>query len=68
MRMLKTDEDVPHSTAEMCLNLWYFTDFTGIAVRIAVKAYALRGSDVTLIDLRVRLSRPGVFVGGVLVR
>jgi hypothetical protein len=45
MRVLKTDEDVPHSTAEVCLNLWYLTDFTGFAVRIAGKAYALRGTD-----------------------
>ena len=45
MRKLKTDEDVPHSSAEICLNLWHFTDLRGIAVRIAGKAYALRGSD-----------------------
>ena len=45
MRIIKTDEDVLHSTAEMCLNLWYFVDDSGIVVRIAGKAYALRGSD-----------------------
>jgi hypothetical protein len=45
MRFLQTDEDMPHSDAEICLNLWYFTDFTGFAVRIAGKAYALRGTD-----------------------
>jgi hypothetical protein len=45
MRQIKTDEDVLHSTAELCLNLWYFVDDSGIVVRIAGKAYALRGSD-----------------------
>ena len=45
MRVLKTGEDVPHSTAEVCLNLWYFVDDSGIVIRIAGKAYALRGTD-----------------------
>ena len=45
MRYIKTDEDVPHSAAELCLNLWYFVDDSGIVVRIAGKAYALRGSE-----------------------
>jgi hypothetical protein len=45
MRQIKTDRDVPHSTAEVCLNLWYFVDDTGIVLRTAGKAYALAGSD-----------------------
>jgi hypothetical protein len=45
MRTIKTDEDVLHSSAELCLNLWYFVDDSGIVVRIAGKAYALRGTD-----------------------
>jgi hypothetical protein len=45
MRIVKTDQDVPHSTAELCFNLWYFFDDSGIVLRIAGKAYALRGSD-----------------------
>lgn len=45
MRQIKTDRDVAHSTAEVCLNLWYFVDDTGVVIRTAGKAYALAGSD-----------------------
>ena len=45
MRTLSTTQDVPHSTAEICLNLWYYVDQTGIVLRLAGKAYALLGSD-----------------------
>lgn len=47
MRIFKTDKDVPHSSAEICLNLWYFVDDSRIVLRIAGKAYALQGSDET---------------------
>lgn len=45
MRHVSTNQDVPHSTAEICLNLWYYVDQTGIVLRLAGKAYALAGSD-----------------------
>lgn len=45
MRQLSTNQDVPHSAAEICLNLWYYVDHTGVVLRLAGKAYALSGSD-----------------------
>jgi hypothetical protein len=45
MRHIPTDQDVLHSEAEVCLNLWYFVDDTGVVLRIAGKAYALTGTD-----------------------
>lgn len=45
MRHLSANQDVPHSTAEICLNLWYYVDQSGIVLRLAAKAYALSGSD-----------------------
>ena len=36
---------VDDTGAEICLNLWYFPDQQGIVLRIAAKAYALKGSD-----------------------
>jgi len=45
MRNIPTNQDVPHSSAEICLNLWFFVDDTGFVLRLAGKAYALRGTD-----------------------
>jgi len=45
MLYIKSSQDVPHSAAEICLNLWYFVDDTGIVIRLAGKAYALTGTD-----------------------
>jgi hypothetical protein len=45
MRKIITRQEVPHSTAEICLNLWYFADETGLVLRLAAKAYALSGTD-----------------------
>jgi len=45
MRHLSTNQDVPHSTAEICLNLWYYVDDSGVVLRLAGKAYALSGTD-----------------------
>lgn len=45
MRTLPTKRDVLHSEAEVCLNLWYFVDDSGIVLRLAGKAYALTGTD-----------------------
>lgn len=45
MRQLSTNQDVPHSAAEICLNLWYYVDHSGVVLRLAGKAYALSGSD-----------------------
>ncbi len=39
--MAKVDD----TGAEICLNLWFYGDDTGIVQRIAGKAYALKGSD-----------------------
>lgn len=36
---------VSHQDAEICLNCWYFTDDTGVVLRLAAKAYALTGTD-----------------------
>lgn len=36
---------ISHDDAEICLNCWYFTDDTGIVLRLAAKAYALTGTD-----------------------
>lgn len=41
----KTIRSIPHTDAELCVNLWYFTDSTGVVLRIAAKAYALTGTD-----------------------
>lgn len=45
MRYLPTNRDVPHSSAEVCLNLWFFVDDSGIVLRLAGKAYALAGTE-----------------------
>src|SRR5690349_15060545 len=45
MRYIPTGQDVAHSTAEICLNLWYFVDDSGIILRLAGKAYALTGTE-----------------------
>jgi len=44
MNHLSTVRDVPHSNAEICLNLWFFVSTTGIITRLAGKAYALTGT------------------------
>ena len=36
---------VAGNDAEVVVNLWYFTDQTGVILRIAARAYTLRGSD-----------------------
>jgi hypothetical protein len=36
---------ISHRDAEICLNCWYFTDSTGVVLRIAAKGYALTGTD-----------------------
>jgi hypothetical protein len=45
MELIPTDQDVLHSDAEICLNLWYYVDESGIVLRLAGKAYALAGSE-----------------------
>lgn len=45
MRTIPTSQDILHSGAEICVNLWCFVDDTGIVLRIAAKAYALTGTD-----------------------
>jgi hypothetical protein len=45
MRYIPTIRDVPHSSAEICLNLWFFVDDSGIVLRLAGKAYALVGTE-----------------------
>jgi hypothetical protein len=45
MRYIPAIQDVPHSSAEICLNLWYFVDDSGIVLRLAGKAYALTGEE-----------------------
>jgi hypothetical protein len=45
MLQIRSNRDVPHSEAEVCLNLWYFVDDTGFVIRLAGKAYALAGSE-----------------------
>jgi hypothetical protein len=45
MLFIPTKSDVPHSSAEICLNLWYFVDDSGIVLRLAGKAYALTGTE-----------------------
>lgn len=37
--------DIPDAESEVCLNLWYFVDQTGVTIRLAAKAYALRGDE-----------------------
>ncbi len=44
-RNVKTQQSVPHTEAEVCLNCWYFVDATGVVLRLAAKAYALAGTD-----------------------
>lgn len=41
----KAAESVPHDEAELCINAWYYTDHMRVVMRLAVKVYALRGSD-----------------------
>ncbi len=45
MNFIQTSRDIPHSSAEICLNLWYFVDDSGVVLRLAGKAYALTGTD-----------------------
>ena len=45
MNFVASTRDVIHSAAEVCLNLWYFVDDSGVVLRLAGKAYALTGSD-----------------------
>ena len=45
MQYIQTDQDVLHSEAEICLNLWYFAGESGIVLRLAGKAYALTGTE-----------------------
>ena len=45
MKLSPTNRDVPHSSHEICLNLWYFADESGVVLRIAGKAYALVGTE-----------------------
>lgn len=40
-----TSLSVTDADAEICLNTWFFVDSTGMVIRIAAKAYALKGSD-----------------------
>ena len=40
-----TSHSVTDAGAEICLNTWFFVDSTGMVIRIAAKAYALKGSD-----------------------
>ncbi len=40
-----THSSVPHSDAEICVNVWHFVDETGMVMTLAAKAYALRGTD-----------------------
>jgi hypothetical protein len=40
-----THSSVPHSEAEICVNVWHFVDETGMVMMLAAKAYALKGTD-----------------------
>jgi hypothetical protein len=40
-----TSLSVTDTDAEICLNTWFFVDSTGMVIRIASKAYALKGTD-----------------------
>ena len=40
-----TSLSVTDTDAEICLNTWFFVDSTGMVIRIAAKAYALKGTD-----------------------
>jgi hypothetical protein len=40
-----TTISVTDADAEICLNTWFFVDSTGMVIRIAAKAYSLKGSD-----------------------
>jgi hypothetical protein len=40
-----SERQVAHTDAELCVNAWYFVDESGLVMRIAVKAYALMGTD-----------------------
>ena len=40
-----TSLSVTDTNAEICLNTWFFVDSTGMVIRIAAKAYALKGTD-----------------------
>lgn len=40
-----TSHSVTDADAEICLNTWIFLDSTGMVIRIAAKAYALKGTD-----------------------
>jgi hypothetical protein len=45
LRRVSAKLEIPHSSAEICLNLWYYVDRSGVVLRLAGKAYALCGSD-----------------------
>ncbi len=49
-------EGISHLDAEICVNAWYFVDATNVVARLAVKAYALSGSDEEKLTLLHRLS------------
>jgi hypothetical protein len=50
---LKSERQVAHTDAELCINAWYFVDESGVVMRLAVKAYALKGTDEEkLVELR----------------
>jgi hypothetical protein len=49
-------EGISHFDAEICVNAWYFVDATNVVARLAVKAYALTGSDEEKLTLLHRLS------------
>lgn len=47
---------ISHTDAEICLSCWYFTDDTGVVLRLAAKAYALTGSDEEKLSILKALS------------
>lgn len=45
MRRITSNQEIGHSSAEICLNLWFYVDDTGVVIRLAGKAYALNGTE-----------------------
>jgi hypothetical protein len=45
MKTVQSNHGIAHSKAEICINLWYFTNDSRIVQRIAGKAYALTGTE-----------------------
>jgi hypothetical protein len=45
MNYTNANREISHVEAEVCLNLWYFVEATGLVFRLAAKAYALRGTE-----------------------